>query len=145
MGGVQRGDFWVRFLAWLVDGLILIIPSVILSILVPRPGGTLLAALASLAYNVGFWMNTGATPGKMALGLRVVDANGNLLTFWHAVGRHFSYILSAITLGIGYLMIFGEQHLALHDRVSGSQVVFANTLPKQQPSPETRPAADGTR
>jgi uncharacterized RDD family membrane protein YckC len=102
MGGVQRGDFWVRFLAWLVDGLILIIPSVILSILVPRPGGTLLAALASLAYNVGFWMNTGATPGKMALGLRVVDANGNLLTFWHAVGRHFSYILSAITLGIGY-------------------------------------------
>jgi uncharacterized RDD family membrane protein YckC len=77
----------------------------------------------------------------MAMGLRVVDMDGNLLTPLHAVGRHFSYILSAITVGIGYLMIFGEEHMGLHDRVSGSQVVFANTLPKKQAATEIQTAS----
>ena len=77
----------------------------------------------------------------MLMGLRVVDMNGELLTPMHAVGRYFSYILSAITFGIGYLMIFGEEHMALHDRVSGSQVVFANTLPEKQAATEMQTAA----
>lgn len=140
MGGIQRGDFWIRFVASFIDGIIMIIPSIVLSLLLEPGLSTLAGAIAGLTYNVGFWTNTGATPGKMALGLRVVDMDGNLLTLWHAVGRHFSYILSAITLGIGYLMIFGEQHMGLHDRVSSSQVVLANTLPKKQTATDMHPA-----
>jgi uncharacterized RDD family membrane protein YckC len=141
MGGVQRGDFWIRLVAVIIDTVILIIPSLIIALIVPPPVGSLFGALLSIAYNVGFWTKTGATPGKMAMGLREVDSNGELLTFWHAVGRHFSYILGGLTLGIDYLMVFGEQHLALHDRVSSSQVVFANTLPvRQLTTSETQPA-----
>jgi uncharacterized RDD family membrane protein YckC len=141
MGGVQRGDFWVRLVAWLIDTLILGVVSVPLSMVLAPMLGFLAGTAIGLAFNVWFWTQKGATPGKMALGLRVVDLEGNLLTPLHAVGRYFSYILSGITLGIGYLMIFGEEHMGLHDRVSGSQVVFANTLPKKHSVPEMQPAA----
>ena len=47
----------------------------------------------------------GATVGKMALGLRVVTSNGQRLSFMNATGRYFAKIISAIILGIGFLMI----------------------------------------
>jgi uncharacterized RDD family membrane protein YckC/DNA-directed RNA polymerase subunit RPC12/RpoP len=142
MGGVQRGDFWIRLVAWFIDTLIVGFISTVGGLLISQPGERLLfSVFISILYPVSWWVRKGATPGKLAMGLRVVDMNGNKLTVLHAIGRYFSYILSAITLGIGYLMIFGEEHMGLHDRVSSSQVVFANTLPKEQAASEMQPAA----
>ncbi|MEO8457430.1 MAG: RDD family protein [Chloroflexota bacterium] len=138
--GLQRADFWVRLVAALIDGLILIVPNVALRIAFGT-AGIGLSLLVGVSYSVWFWTQKGATPGKMAMGLKVVDNDGRLLTPMHAVGRYFSYFLNAITLGIGYLMIFGEEHKGLHDRVSGSQVVFARTLPHPVATQETQPAA----
>ena len=48
----------------------------------------------------------GATVGKMAFGLRVVTSDGQRLSFHStATGRYFAKIISAIILGIGFLMI----------------------------------------
>jgi uncharacterized RDD family membrane protein YckC len=142
-GAIERGDFWIRLVAWLIDGLVVgVITSVLTFILVNSPQQQLLLSfLVGIVYHVGWWVNKGATPGKLAMGLRVVDMDGNTLNVLHAVGRYFSYILSAITFGIGYLMIFGEEHMGLHDRVSGSQVVYAKTLPQRaEPGREVLPA-----
>ena len=66
----------------------------------------------------------GATVGKMALGLRVVTSNGQRLSFMNATGRYFAKIISAIILGIGYLMIaFTDRKRGLHDMIAGTLVI----------------------
>ncbi|MCB1568113.1 MAG: RDD family protein [Xanthomonadales bacterium] len=67
-----------------------------------------------------------ATVGKMALGIKVVDAQGRRLTLAHAVGRWFAAALSYLTLYIGFLLAaFSHDKRALHDMVAGTQVVDA--------------------
>ena len=66
----------------------------------------------------------GATLGKMALGLRVVDLNGGRIGFGRATGRYFGKIISAAILCIGYIMAgFTQQKQALHDIMAGCLVV----------------------
>ena len=67
-----------------------------------------------------------ATLGKRALGIKVVDRDGRQLSFAHALGRWFSVALSYLTMYIGFLMAaFPPRKAALHDMVSGTQVVDA--------------------
>jgi len=66
----------------------------------------------------------GATLGKMALGLRVVDINGNRIGFGRASGRYFGKIVSSAIFGIGYIMAaFTQQKQALHDIMASCLVV----------------------
>jgi uncharacterized RDD family membrane protein YckC len=69
-----------------------------------------------------------ATFGKMALGLRVVDLNGDRISFGRASGRHFGKILSLITFFIGHFMAgWTRKKQALHDKMSGCLVVKNNS------------------
>jgi uncharacterized RDD family membrane protein YckC len=65
----------------------------------------------------------GATPGKRLLGLRVVAEDGSEpIGLSRAAVRVLGYLLSGLTLGIGFLMMaFGGS--ALHDRLAGTRVV----------------------
>ena len=75
------------------------------------------------AYFVGFWGLRGATPGKELLGLRVTDEDGRSpIGLGQAALRFLGYLLSAASLGIGFLMIAAGGH-ALHDRVARTRVV----------------------
>lgn len=65
-----------------------------------------------------------ATPGKMAVGLVVTDLSGDRLGFGQATGRHFSKIISSLTLFIGYLApLWTIKKQALHDIVSSCLVI----------------------
>ena len=65
-----------------------------------------------------------ATPGKIALGILVMDTDGNRITFGRANGRYWGKILSGMTLLIGYLMAaFTQQKQALHDMMADCLVV----------------------
>ncbi len=65
-----------------------------------------------------------ATLGKMALGIKVVGANGARLTLPHAAGRWFAASLSYLTLYVGFLMAaFTREKRALHDLIAGTFVV----------------------
>jgi uncharacterized RDD family membrane protein YckC len=60
----------------------------------------------------------------MVLGLKVVTANGGLISVGRAFGRYFAQILSGLILGIGYIMAaFDEQKRALHDHICGTRVI----------------------
>lgn len=64
------------------------------------------------------------TIGKMMMGIKVTDMDGNRLSFIKASGRHLAKFISDFTLGIGYFMAgFTEKKQALHDRLSGCLVV----------------------
>jgi uncharacterized RDD family membrane protein YckC len=66
----------------------------------------------------------GATIGKMALGIKVTDLNGERITFGRATGRYFGKILSGLTLCIGYIIAgFSQQKQALHDILAKTLVV----------------------
>jgi uncharacterized RDD family membrane protein YckC len=68
--------------------------------------------------------NKKATVGKMAMGIVVVDLNGNKISFGKAIGRYFSKIVSAIILGIGYFMaFFDDKKRTLHDKMVGTLVI----------------------
>ena len=64
-----------------------------------------------------------ATPGKRAFGLMATDAQGRRLKAGHALQRHLAAGLSWLTLNIGHVLVLLPPHLALHDRVSDTQVL----------------------
>ena len=84
--------------------------------------GTLAALLGALYY-VYFWGARGSSPGKELLELRVVAEDGSSpIGLGRAGVRLLGYLLSAASLGIGFLMIaFGGE--GLHDRIAGTRVV----------------------
>jgi uncharacterized RDD family membrane protein YckC len=65
-----------------------------------------------------------ATPGKLALGIKVTDMQGNRIGFGRALGRNLAKIISAIILYIGFIMAgFTQKKQALHDMIAGCLVV----------------------
>jgi len=68
--------------------------------------------------------NLQATVGKMAIGIIVTDLNGKRISFARATGRHFSKYISALIIGVGYLMVaFTAQKQGLHDIIAGTLVL----------------------
>ena len=64
------------------------------------------------------------TLGKLAVGIKVTDLNGQRISFARSLGRYFSKILSGLLLYIGYLMIaFDSKKRGLHDKMAGTFVV----------------------
>ena len=124
LGGLDYAGFWMRFLAIFIDGLILLIPNIVLAAAVDAPGNTLLSIALGLVYTVGFWTARGATPGKMAVGIEITTVDGEEIDFGKAFLRYIGYFVSTITLGIGYLMIaFTGQKRGLHDYIAGTVVI----------------------
>jgi uncharacterized RDD family membrane protein YckC len=67
----------------------------------------------------------GATVGKMAAKIKIVNADGTPVSYGKAAGRYFAEILSSMICGIGYLMVAfdNEEKRALHDRICNTRVV----------------------
>jgi uncharacterized RDD family membrane protein YckC len=80
--------------------------------------------IVNFLYYGWFYTNKGATPGKMVMGLRVVDHETGTNISWGAailrqIGQWFDWILL-----IGVLMAcFRRDKRALHDFMAGSQVL----------------------
>ena len=65
-----------------------------------------------------------ATVGKIVMGIKVVNKQGQGLDFSKALLRNLSKILSAFILGIGYIMIiFDDRKQGLHDKIADTFVV----------------------
>lgn len=78
-------------------------------------------------YCAGFWTLLGRTPGMMALGLRVVDADGGAPGVYRSVVRALGYWVSAILL-IGFAWIAVDRHRqGFHDKLAGTYVVYDRT------------------
>jgi uncharacterized RDD family membrane protein YckC len=140
---VHYAGFWIRFVARVIDGIILTTASVIirvpfgLALLGPRPSfgmtpmllGTMaITSLLSIAMNVAYeayFVHTrGATLGKMVLGLKIVREDGSGIPLDLAIGRYFAQWVSALIFMIGYIMAgFDPQKRALHDRICKTRVI----------------------
>lgn len=137
--GFIPGGFWVRLSAWLIDGMISGILSVsgylacrnLFGSAVTRPFffsyslGTCFGFLFILLYRILMTKLAGATLGKMALRLKVVDTGtGGNLSWWQAIFREsFGRWFSTLSV-VGNLLIIGKEHRTLTDRLSDSSVVY---------------------
>jgi uncharacterized RDD family membrane protein YckC len=116
--------FGDRLVATIIDGLILAIPNVILKLVLPEDVADLATVLMGWLY--GALLESGdnqATLGKKAMNIIVTDLDGERISFGKATIRHFSKIISALLILIGYLMQpFTEKRQALHDMIAGTLV-----------------------
>jgi uncharacterized RDD family membrane protein YckC len=127
--------FWIRFAAYFMDAIMLWIVNVLLSYIIT--GGYDIFAtnytlsFAQLIIGIGYFCfmessDRQATFGKMIVGIKVGDAQGNKISFANALGRYFAKILSAIILLIGFMMAgWDSKKQALHDKLANTYVFYA--------------------
>jgi uncharacterized RDD family membrane protein YckC len=140
-GVLNYAGFWIRFGAKILDGLILWVVQMALMLALspwlgfnffsPNPPADLSFLMmypvlfaVSIFYSVWFVGKFGATPGKMALGLKIISSSGDPVSYKKAVARFFAEIVSAIICYIGYFMAaFDDQRKALHDQICDTRVI----------------------
>src|SRR3954469_24320291 len=102
----RAAGFWRRFVATLIDGILLSVVGGILRVVHVPPE---VSALLSLAYFTFFHGRTGQTPGDAALGLRVVDIEtGNVIGYGRAALRWLVSIVSTIVLLLGFFWMLWD-------------------------------------
>ncbi len=74
---------------------------------------------------IAFWIARQATPGKMLIRARIVDAEtGGPLTRRQAVGRYLGYYVSLFGLGLGFFSVgWDRRKQGWHDKLAGTVVV----------------------
>jgi uncharacterized RDD family membrane protein YckC len=73
---------------------------------------------------ITFWAYRGATPGKMALGLRVVRQDGEDVDVSVAALRFVGYMVSGIVLGLGFLwVVCDSNNEGWHDKIAKTRVI----------------------
>ena len=149
--GFRRVGFWPRLGAYFIDQIIL---SALFSVIWPlaakslgypvesqitattlqealeqfnKMAVTVLPVLYGLnfIYYVTFNGFFSATPGKMAIGAKIVRLNGRNIGVGSAIVRWFGERVSDMTCYIGYFFIaFRADKRALHDLIAGTQVIY---------------------
>jgi uncharacterized RDD family membrane protein YckC len=138
------GGFWIRFVAAIIDGIIVqavVTPVVFIAGLMVGVAGAVATAgrgpgflaiwiggvfglFASWLYEAAMESSSKqATLGKMIFGMKVTDLQGNRISFARATARHFCKYISAMIMFIGYIMAgFTDRKQALHDMIAGTLV-----------------------
>ncbi len=139
------GGFWLRFVAYIIDAVIMNIAGGVIGAFVGVGIGAMgagsevvtastigaggLSLLVNWLYSAmlesSSWQ---ATVGKKALGLVVTDESGGRIGFGRATGRYFGKILSSLILLIGFFMIgWTQRKQGLHDKLAGTLVYKARS------------------
>jgi len=124
VSSANYAGFWKRFAAILIDGIIISAASAMFTAGTMGMGWVSIFVLPWLYEAVMLSSEKQATLGKMALGIAVTDLAGGRISFGRATGRHFAKWVSALLLGVGFLMAaFTEKKQALHDMMAETLVV----------------------
>jgi uncharacterized RDD family membrane protein YckC len=141
--------FWIRVLAALIDSVLVSVvaypiliavygwSSIDAGALANDPLGTLLQSLletirqtvfewvfATIAI-ILFWMFRSATPGKIIVGARIVDARtGGRPSKAQCIGRYFGYFVSIFPLCLGLIWVgIDKRKQGWHDKLAGTVVI----------------------
>jgi uncharacterized RDD family membrane protein YckC len=126
-----RASFGIRFVAALIDGVILGVVGLVLGAILGL-GGRGIGWLIGVGYYIYLEGSpSGQTVGKKVMNIRVIDfANGGPIGYGKAAIRYFAKILSAIPCGLGYFwMLWDKDKQTWHDKLSTSVVVPTDAYP----------------
>lgn len=135
----QYAGFWIRFLATLIDaviiGVLIAIPLTYIygsqywfaedPVLVRGTWDLILNYVVPIVLTIFFWLQFRATPGKMLTCIQVVDADTlQTMSLKQSVIRYFSYIISTLPLGLGFIWVaFDQRKQGWHDKIANSLVI----------------------
>jgi uncharacterized RDD family membrane protein YckC len=137
MKDLEYAGFWIRVGAALIDTvlmMIIIIP--ILSLIYGKEywvSDSSFFGFWDLVLNYAFpaiavilfWVYKSATPGKMALRLKIVDADtGQAVSTGRLIGRYLGYYVSIIPFFLGLIWVgIDKKKQGWHDKLAGTVVV----------------------
>ena len=138
---VEYVGFWKRFIAFLIDVFIVTVVTVPLLLaiygrsyfrLAQEGGGVagvwdfLIQYILPTIAVIVFWRFRGATPGKMAISAKIVDAKtGRTPSTGKLVVRYFAYLVSMLPLFLGFVWIgIDRRKQGFHDKIAGTLVVY---------------------
>lgn len=129
--------FWSRVGASLIDTVLLMI--IVLPVihmiygpsywesdsLVQGPADLLVSWVMPAIAVILFWIARQATPGKMAIGARIVDSStGQAASTGQLVGRYLGYYVSVLPFFLGIIWVaFDSRKQGWHDKLAGTVVV----------------------
>lgn len=136
-GDLQYSGFWIRLLASLIDTVWLLILTFALGWMIYGAiyfqstdfiqgyGDLFITYVLPFLLTLAFWHYRSATPGKIVLGIKIVDAatlarpsTGRLVV------RYLCYYLSALALGLGFLWVaWDRRKQGWHDKIAGTLVI----------------------
>jgi uncharacterized RDD family membrane protein YckC len=136
---VEYAGFWVRVGATIIDTLLIMAVLVPLLVaiygwayfdatntgFIAGPADFLLSYVAPAVAVIVFWVYKQATPGKMVVSIRIVDATtGSAPSTGQCVGRYFAYFVSIFPLGLGLIWVaFDKRKQGWHDKLAGTVVI----------------------
>jgi uncharacterized RDD family membrane protein YckC len=131
----RPAGFWIRAVALAVDAVVFALVQASFVLLATRLGGpgaeadgshataVLFTLLFTAVYTTVLHTVAGQTIGKSVVGVRVVGADGALLTAGPALLRYLACYISLIPFGFGFLVAaLRRDKRALHDLIAGSRV-----------------------
>jgi uncharacterized RDD family membrane protein YckC len=129
-----RAGFWRRFAAVIVDGLVLAIPTIPVTVFVDDVATiNVITTIISLVYYVLLEGSaSGQTVGKRALGIRVFDFRGGTgsIGYGRALVRNLVKYVSGVVVLLGYLwMLWDREKQTWHDKAATSVVVPVDAYP----------------
>ncbi len=92
-----------------------------------------------------FWEYKSATPGKMVISAKMVDADSGACPSpkqW--IIRYLGYFVSALPLGLGFLWIaIDSRNQGWHDKLANTVVIFSRLGPETVDADTLAPADEG--
>jgi uncharacterized RDD family membrane protein YckC len=122
--------FWQRAAACVIDALIasvILVPLMVVVLGMRRVslGWELLALVTVTVAVIACWRTCGATPGKLALGVKIVDAaTGQPPSLGRLALRFLGYFVSALPLYLGFLWAAVDRRKqGWHDKIARTVVI----------------------
>ena len=158
---LEYAGFWSRVGAAVVDAILLVVVTAPLLIaiygwayfspfrtgFIAGPADILINYVLPAIAVLLFWHYAQATPGKMAIAARIVDAEtGEKPSTGQFIGRYLGYFVAIIPLGLGIIWVaIDRRKQGWHDKLAGT-VVVRNTRPEpvsfSTPSERKEPSLD---
>jgi uncharacterized RDD family membrane protein YckC len=129
--------FWIRVAASVIDYVVFLVVEFVLGVAAGLVWGREIVDLPLFKATVWVFMLVfgiaylavlhaigGQTVGKLLVRVRVTALNGRTLTFGVALLRALAWLLSLLSLGLGFIVVgVRRDKRALHDLIAGTRVV----------------------
>jgi uncharacterized RDD family membrane protein YckC len=132
--GVAYGGAGERLLAYIIDGLVVLVANLVLFLaallllVIALPVGILVFLaifVVDIAYFPYFWKTRGQTPGMRQFQLYVVrDRDGGPITTGQAILRLIGYWVDGVVFYLGFIWILiDSRKRGWHDLIAGTVVI----------------------
>ena len=136
---IEYAGFWARTWAAIIDTILIALITIPLTVsiygwdyfnseatgVIAGPADFLISYVTPAIAVIIFWIYKQATPGKMAISAKILDATtGEPASTGQLIGRYFGYFVSMIPLFLGVIWVaFDKRKQGWHDKLAGTVVV----------------------